>query len=107
MIASKQPEAIMELIKKEYSVKGEGPPLYYLGNDYKMHEGRSTIGCKKYITEALRRIEAITKPPIKRQSTPLPTGDHPELDTSEFLDNDGYQHCQMLIGMLNWIVGIG
>jgi len=107
MIASKQPEAIMELIKKEYSVKGEGPPLYYLGNDYKMHKGRSAIGCKKYITEAIRRIEAITKTPIKRQSTPLPTGDHPELDTSEFLDNDGHRYYQMLIGMLNWIVGIG
>jgi len=107
MIVSKQPEAIMELIKKEYGVKGEGPPLYYLGNDCKMHNGRSAIGCKKCITEAMRRIEAITKNPIKRQSTPLPTGDHPELDTSEFLDNDGHRYYQMLIGILNWIVGIG
>jgi len=72
-----------------------------------MHKGQSAIGCKKYITEAIRRIEAITKPPIKRQSTPLPTGDHPELDTSKFLDNKGHRCCQMLIGMLNWIVGIG
>jgi len=68
MIASKQPEAVMELIKKEHSVKGEGPPLCYLGNDYKMHKGRSATRCKKHITEAIRRIEAITKPPIKRQS---------------------------------------
>jgi len=102
MIESKEPEAIVELIKKECSVKGEGPPLYYLSDDYKMHKGRSAIGCKKYITEAIRRIEATTKPPIKRQSTPLPTRDHPELDTSKFLDNDGHRYYQMLIGMLNW-----
>ena len=96
MITSKRPEDIMELIKKEYSVKGEGPPLYYLGNDYKTHKGKSPVGCKKYITKAIRRIEAIPKTPIKRQSTPLPTGDHPELDTSKFLDNNGHCHYQML-----------
>ena len=33
MIASKSPEDFMELIKKEYHIKGEGPPDYYLGKD--------------------------------------------------------------------------
>ena len=107
IIASKHPEIIMKLIKEVYDIKGEGPPEYYLGNDYKVYNGRYAVGCKKYIKESIRRIEVLSKITIKRQSTPLLTGDHPELDTSEFLDDDGHRHYQMLIGMLNWIVGIG
>ena len=30
MIAYKSPEDVMEIIKKEYHIKGEGPPDYYL-----------------------------------------------------------------------------
>ena len=29
------------------------------------------------------------------------------LDTLDFLDDDGHLYYQMLVGMLNWIVGIG
>ena len=107
MITSKDCEAIMALIEGQYHVKGKGPPDYYLGNDYKSYKGRHAVGCKKYIKEAIRRVEQQHGAAIKRQSTPLPTGDHPELDTSELLDDGGHQTYQMLIGMLNWIVGIG
>ena len=44
---------------------------------------------------------------MKRQSVPASPGEHPELDTSEFLDDDGHLYYQILVGMLNWIVGIG
>ena len=91
MIASKQPELVMELIKKEYQIKGEGPPDYYLGNAYKTYNGRLAVGCKKCIKEAVLRVEASEGAPIKRQSTPPSPGDHPELDTSEFLDDNGHQ----------------
>ena len=57
MIASKKPDVIMDLIKKEYHIKGEGPPEYYLRNDYKTHNGRYAVGCKKYIKEAVSRVE--------------------------------------------------
>ena len=33
MIASKAPEGVMEIIKKEYYIKVEGPPDCHLGND--------------------------------------------------------------------------
>ena len=39
--------------------------------------------------------------------SPLPPGDHPELDTSEFLDVEGIQIYQSLIGQLQWIITIG
>ena len=44
---------------------------------------------------------------MKRQYVPFSPVDHPEMDTSEFLDDDGHMYYQMLVGMLNWIVGIG
>ena len=33
--------------------------------------------------------------------------DHPELETSELLDDDRHIYYQIIVGMLNWIVGIG
>ena len=56
MKASKAAEDVMELINKEYYIKGEGPPDYYLGNDYKTYKGRYAVGCKNYIKEYVRRL---------------------------------------------------
>ena len=44
---------------------------------------------------------------VEKHSVPSSPGDHPELYTSEFLDNDRHLYFHMLVGMLNWIVGIG
>ena len=46
----------MELIKKEYHIKGEGTPDYYLGNDYKTYKGPYAIGCNNYIKKSVRRV---------------------------------------------------
>ena len=46
------------------------------------------------------------KPPRKATS-PLNAGDHPELDQSEFLDEEGIQRYHSLIGSLQWIITIG
>ena len=52
MIVSRTPEVIVEGLKKVYTIKSEGPPEYYLGNDYKKDkEDRWCFGCKKYIME--------------------------------------------------------
>jgi hypothetical protein len=96
----------MEMIKTEYSVKGEGPPNYYLGNDYKVYNGMYAVGCKRYIQESLRRVAAEFGMPMK-ESVPLPQDDHSELDTTPLLNDHQHKKYQMLIGMLNWIVGIG
>ena len=39
--------------------------------------------------------------------SPLELGDHPELDASELLDDDGTQQFQSLIGSLQWILSLG
>ena len=38
--------------------------------------------------------------------SPLESGDHPELDASEFLDKDGIKIYQSLIGSIQWAVSI-
>jgi len=45
--------------------------------------------------------------PNKKFHSPLPDGDHPELDTSKFLDEDDIQKYQSLVGAMQWIVSIG
>ena len=90
MIASKAPDIIMDLIKKEYHIKGEGPPECYPGNDYKNYKVQCAVGCNNYIKEAVKRVQDKEKDNIKRQSFSASPGDHPKLDTLEFLDDDGH-----------------
>jgi hypothetical protein len=108
-IASKDPTEIMKQIQDIYLVKPDsiGPPDYYLGNDYKKDDkGRYAIGCKKYIKESLRRVQAKFGN-IPKQSVPMANDDHPEMDASPLLDDDGHRDYQMLMGILNWVVVIG
>ena len=45
--------------------------------------------------------------PSTKAFSPLDQGDHPELDDSEFLDDDGVQQYQSLIGCLQWAISLG
>jgi hypothetical protein len=107
MIVSRTPEVVMEGLKKVYTIKSEGPPEYYLGNDYKKDKKDGwCFGCKKYITECILRIEKMFGI-LPKATTPMNANDHPELDDSTILRDDEHRKFQMLIGMLNWVVTIG
>jgi hypothetical protein len=45
-------------------------------------------------------------PPSKANS-PLDSNDHPEVNTSKFLDEDSIQQYQSLIGSMQWAISIG
>jgi hypothetical protein len=45
-------------------------------------------------------------PPSKANSQ-FDSYGHPEVDTSEFLDEDGIQKYQSLIGSMQWAISIG
>ena len=97
----------MEDLKAVYTIKNKGPLECYLGNDYKSRKGnRWFVGCKKYLKEALKRVESIFGS-LAKKTTPCVPGDHPELDDSEMLNDDEHRKFQMLVGILNWIVTIG
>jgi hypothetical protein len=41
---------------------------------------------------------------MKKCSTPMPAGDHPELNDSPLLNNGKHRKYLMIIGMRNWVV---
>jgi hypothetical protein len=43
----------------------------------------------------------------KEYTSPLEKGDHPEVDTSEELDEEGIKKYQMMIGCLQWAISLG
>ena len=45
--------------------------------------------------------------PKQYVQSPLESGDHPELDASEFLNENGIEIYQSLIGSMQWAVSIG
>ena len=45
--------------------------------------------------------------PRTKFTSPLEKGDHPELDTSEELDQEGIKKYQSLIGVTQWLISLG
>ena len=43
----------------------------------------------------------------KKYHSPLEANDNPELDTSEFLDENGVKIFQSLIGQAQWVIQLG
>jgi len=45
--------------------------------------------------------------PCQKVTSPLEKGDHPEIDTSKFLETDETMIYQSLIGSMQWLISIG
>jgi hypothetical protein len=45
--------------------------------------------------------------PSRKVTSPLEKGDHPELDTSELLDEDGKQKYMSMVGSMQWSITLG
>ena len=66
------------------------------------------LSSSNYIEKLLKNYEwMFGQQPKQNVSSPLEKGDHPETDTSEFLDTKGIQMYQSMIGALQWMVTIG
>ena len=110
LIASRNPMAIIEGLEKvPFKLKGTGEVTYHLGCDYYRDEdGTLCVGPKRYIEKMVTEYERLygSKPSTKSLS-PLEANDHPELDTSPILDEDGVRQYQSLIGTLQWAITLG
>ena len=111
LIISKDTKAIVDFLEKDYTFKGVGESKYYLGADMMQLEKPENIfvmGLGTYIKQCLSVYEQIfeTKPKRRVYST-LDPKDHPELDTSDFFDEEGMHIYWKLLGMLQWAVTIG
>ena len=110
-IASKDPQAIINSLQGDYNLKlkGTGPIGYHLGCDfYRDSEGVLCMSPRRYIDKMITNYEMMfgSKPKQKFLS-PLEKNDHPELDTSDELDEEGIKKFQGLVGAIQWAVSIG
>jgi hypothetical protein len=108
----RDPEAFLLQLQSDpynFKLKGSGPMSFHLGCGFERdEEGVLSMNPAKYIDKMMDGYEQMfgSKPSTKARS-PVEENDHPELDTSEFLDDDGIQKYQSLIGSLQWIISIG
>ena len=110
-IVSKDPAAIIKCLEEvhNFKLKGSGKLDYHLGcNFFRDDDGVLCMGPKKYIERMIDNyVRMFGCKPKQNVSSPLEKGDHPELDCTAELDDDGIKKYQSLIGALQWAVSIG
>mgnify|MGYP000107799768 CR=1 FL=1 len=110
LIASRVPEVIIKTLMEEhkFKLKGTGPISFHLGCDFGRDEdGTLYYAPKKYIEKILENYRRLFGSYPKPYQSPLENNDHPELDTSELLNEDDQKIYQSLIGALQWVIQIG
>ena len=108
-IVMENPMEFIELLKSKYNykLKGVGPLEYHLGADvWRSSDNVLNFGSKKYVERLLSNVKEMFGSEVHPHLTPLKDGDHPEIDESEFLDADGIQKYQSIIGALQWAVSL-
>lgn len=110
-IGMKDPEAFLKVLTTKYNfkLKGSGPIEFHLGCDFnKDPDGTIYMAPKQYIERIVKQYESMfgSKPKTKVTS-PLAKNDHPEIDESPLLDQEGIRKYQSLIGSLQWAVTLG
>ena len=111
-LAMKDPKAFADVFgsKYKFQLKRTGELNFHLGANFTRDpDGTLCMLPTKYITERL--ISSYEKmfgeKPSMNALSPLEQGDHPELDDSELLDEQGTQLYQSLIGSLQWVISLG
>jgi uncharacterized protein YciI len=109
-VAAHNPEHIIQQLKEtyKYKLKGVGPLDYHLGCTFECNkDGTLYYHPKKYIAQMMEQYERIYGEQPKMFVSPLEKGDHPELDSTSELDDQGIKQYQSLIGSLQWLITLG
>ena len=110
-IASRSPKGIISALETSHGLKlkGSGPMQYHLGADFWRDEhGVFCMSPSKYIDRMIENyVRMFGSKPKSSFTSPLEKGDHPELDTSPLIGEDGIKKYQSLIGALQWVVTLG
>ena len=119
LIASKDPQKIIDELKKIYTLKGVGIPEYYLGADiieapieWKAEPIDWIIASKTYTRNVITKFEELMSDgksnyAFAEYKTPMDSNYHPELDDSPILDAEQHSRFRSMVGSLNWIITIG
>ena len=110
-ITAKDPSSIVKILTDKYrfKLKGTGTIHFHLGMDFFHDEdGVLCIAPRKYVEKMEQSFfQMFGRAPSHTIQSPLEKNDHPELDETDFLDEDGTQQYQSLIGAMQWAVSIG
>jgi hypothetical protein len=106
MVMVKDHKAFLDKLINDhkYKLKGVGKPTYHLGGDFFIEkDGTLGWGAGTYCKKLIQEYEAIFGQKPKEYSSPLDTGDHTELASSEFIDQDlsVYDWC-LAMGSKTW-----
>ena len=90
-LAMVDPQSLIDILTKEpynFKLKGSGPITFHLGMDFERDpDGTLCLAPKKYIEKMISNYEKLFGcKPNQAVTSPIEKGDHPEMDTSEFLD---------------------
>jgi hypothetical protein len=110
-IAVADPQEFVDVLEKKHKLKlkGTGTIAFHLGCDFFCDdEGILCMAPKKNIEKMMMGYKQMFREkPLNKVHSPLEKGDHPELDTSELLDQTGVQQYQSLIGSLQRAILLG
>jgi len=110
-IASLDPAKLVQTLKDKYSfaIKGDGEISFHLGCDYFCDEDGTLVAMpKKYVEKMMDSYRQMFETePCHSYKAPLEPNDHPELDDSDPLDEDGRAKYLCMIGQLQWVVTLG
>ena len=105
-ICARDPKEVTDALEHKYNfkLKGTGDIKYHLGCDFFRDElGVLCFSPKKYIEKMVDGYKTMFGAnPKGNVSSPLEKGDHPEIDDTHLLDEDGIAKYQSLIGSLQW-----
>ena len=111
LIAARNPKEIVQTLQERhgFKLKGVGPLTYHLGCDYFRDKSDGTLcyGPKKYIAKMVDQYKMMFGTQPREYTSPLEKGDHPEVDTSDELDEEGIKKYQTMIGCLQWAISLG
>lgn len=108
-------DSILDILENhfKYRLKDVGAPKRYLGATIERVDVAGSnswsMSAKEYLEKALPVIEERFGP-LKQNNkvtTPLPKEYHPELDNSEFLNDEHIEIYQSYMGILRWAVELG
>ena len=110
LVAMKDPDEFMSRLQSDpwnYKLTGLTEPSYHLGADFfRDKDGTLSMGCQTYVNRMIASYKQIFGELPKKVFAPLEEKDHPELDTSEFCDDDGIVKFQSLIGEMQWCISL-
>ena len=91
-----------------YKLKGVGPPEYHLGGNFgRDPDGTLWWGSQSYIEKMLNNYERQFGSMPAKKNAPMTDSDHPELDTSDLLDEQGKSLYMSMVGAMQWAVTLG